>query len=256
MSVIATISQLFRYPVKSMNAERLQAARVTDKIEGDREWGVFDVASEKLLSAKTIPALLHVQARTTKGQAEILVKEHWQPVGHVIVDQFLSALLGRAVACKTATAGMIANIDQEVDDGEMAASELVTFETHPGSLFDSRSPLHLISDATLNSLDRDHLDGAGMWQRYRPNFVVTGVAAMEEDSWIDRRFAIGSDGLIVSVRKRTERCVLTSRAQPNGVMADRSLLRFLNQQRNFCVGIYLQIEQGGVVAVGDSMIAV
>jgi len=47
---------------------------------------------------------------------------------------------------------------------------------------------------------------------------------------------------------------LPSRAQRDEVALDRGLLRFLNKQREFCVGIYLQIEQGGEINVGDQLV--
>jgi uncharacterized protein len=253
MKPVAHISSLVRYPVKSLQGEPVEQADVIDKIVGDRDWGVFDVVTGKLLSAKSLPALLAVPCRTTVAGVELWIDETWLAVDSDRAKLSLSVLLGRDVEIRRATAEAVSVIDQEIDDGVVAQSQWISFETQAGSLFDSRSPLHLVSEATLASLDQDHKPGAGHWQRYRPNIVVEGIAAMAEDSWVDRQFAIGVGGLIVSVRKRTERCVLTSRAQPGGVTADRSLLRFLHQRRDFCVGIYLQIEQGGSITVGDGI---
>jgi uncharacterized protein len=255
MKPIAHISSLVRYPVKSLQGEPVRQVDVIDKIVGDRDWGVFDVVTGKLLSAKSLPALLAVQCRTTSAGVELWNDETWLGVDSEGAKRFMSALLCRDVDIRRAIPEAVSVIDQEIDDGVITASQWVSFETQAGSLFDSRSPLHLVSEATLASLDHDHHHGAGSWQRYRPNIVVQGIAALAEDSWVDRRFAIGAAGLVVSVRKRTERCVLTSRAQPGGVAGDRSLLRFLHQHRDFCVGIYLQIEQSGSMAVGDSLMA-
>ena len=58
------VTQLWRFPVKSMGGESLDSAHLGDLgIEGDRGWGVFDVASGTVLTARRSPQLLFASAR-------------------------------------------------------------------------------------------------------------------------------------------------------------------------------------------------
>ena len=224
---------------------------VAQCIVGDREMGVFDAASGKLLSAKSVPGLLTMRARWHEGQIQLFLAAQWLPAVSPAGVAALCTAVGRPVVLRRAALDDISHIDMEVDDGVHRADELATFETQPGMLFDSRSPLHLVSAATLTSLGRDHRASAADVRRYRPNLVVDGIAALAEDAWVGRSLRLGT--VLATVRCKTERCVLPSRGQPDGVDQDRALLRFLSSQRGFCVGIYLQIEQPGRFAVGDAV---
>jgi uncharacterized protein len=249
MTMAATVSALWRYPVKSLQGESMAAVDVTDHIDGDRQCGIFDRNSGRLLSAKSLPALLQWSARFQQGNAQVFVDSAWLDASDPTVTAHMGDQLGRDVEVRPAGRLQVSTIDTELDDGEeLVASS--SFETQPGWLFDSQSPLHLLSEATLTSLGQ-HSDGAALVQRYRPNLVIDGVTTGHEDSWVGQRIAIGS--VVAVVRCRTERCVVPSRQQPGGVHHDRSLLRYLKQQRQFCVGIYLHVEQRGHIAVGDSV---
>ena len=245
------IREIWRYPIKSLGGESLGDADVGQRIVGDREFGVFDAASGKLLSAKSVPALLTLGARWHDGQTQLRLAEQWVTAESPAGVAAIAAAIGRPVVLRRAAIDDISHIDMEIDDGVDRAAELATFETQPGMLFDSRSPLHLVSDATLQSLGHDHQPGAADVRRYRPNLVVDGIAALAEDAWVGRSLMLGT--VMATVRCKTERCVLPSRSQPAGVDEDRSLLRFLNSQRGFCVGVYLQIERPGRFAVGDAV---
>lgn len=245
------IREIWRYPIKSLGGEPLVHANVAQCIVGDRDLGVFDAVSGKLLSAKSVPGLLTMRARWHEGHVQLCCADQWLSAQSPAGVAALCSAVGRPVVLRRAAADDISHIDMEVDDGVHRADELATFETQPGMLFDSRSPLHLVSAATLASLGQDYQPNAADVRRYRPNLVVDGIAALAEDAWVGRSVRLGT--VLATVRCKTERCVLPSRGQPNGVDEDRALLRFLNSQRGFCVGIYLQIEQAGRFAVGDAV---
>jgi uncharacterized protein YcbX len=250
--VTGTVVELWRYPVKSMAGERLDRARLDHRITGDREWGVFDAATGKLLSAKTVGALLAARARFAEGTTTIEL-----PGGATLIagtadaDRAIGEWLGRGVTLRRAGGGEPATIDMDLDDGTGAGPHgLNSFTTQAGMLFDSRSTLHLIGAASLAALDRDHHPSAGDLRRFRPNLVVDGIPALAEDGWVGGEVRIGT--LTAHVRKRTERCVIVSRAQP-GVDQDRGLLRHLKAQRGMCFGVYLDARGAGELAVGDAV---
>jgi uncharacterized protein len=239
-----TILELWRYPVKSMGGERLERTRIAPRITGDREWGVFDTATGKLLSAKSVGTLLLARARYRDGETTIEL-----PTGATLIagapatNDSLSAWLDRRVELRRAGATEVSTIDMEVEDAPMTS-----FTTHPGYLYDSRSTLHLISVTTLAAIERDNAPSAGAIPRYRPNLLVSDA---DEDAWVDSDIRIND--VVAHVRKRTERCVIISRPQP-GLDADRTLIRALKASRDMRVGVYLDPRTAGDVAVGDAVV--
>jgi hypothetical protein len=62
------VVELWRYPVKSLQGERLAAVNVeADGLEGDRRWGVRDEATGRVLTGRREPRLL--EAAATLGEA-------------------------------------------------------------------------------------------------------------------------------------------------------------------------------------------
>jgi uncharacterized protein len=253
----ATVTGLWRYPVKSLGGEPILRARLAPgpihRIEGDREWGVFDAATGKLLSAKSVGLLLTARARWSSADGETLIDLPTTttplPASSPETSRALSAWLDRDVILRHAPTAATSTVDIELDDGTGDGPRgLDSFDTQPGMLYDSRSTLHVLSAATAAALDRDHGPGGGDLRRFRPNVVVDGLDAFGEDAWVDADVQLGT--VVAHVRKRTERCVIISRAQP-GVDADRALLRHLKATRDLRLGVYLDPRGPGEVALGD-----
>jgi len=58
------IVELWRYPVKSLQGERLDAVAVTaDGLEGDRQFAIYDLDSGLGLTGRRVPELLFASAR-------------------------------------------------------------------------------------------------------------------------------------------------------------------------------------------------
>ena len=247
--MIARVVELWRYPVKSMGGERILRTTVGDKIEGDRDFGVFDVETGKLLSAKTVPALL--DARVRRDGATTVIELPGGAIvnaGSLAANRALSEFLARRVELRGA-GDEAATIDMDLDDGTGDGPTGVTsFQAPVGSLFDSRSSLHVISVATLVELERACGSSAGDGRRYRANLIVEGPEPFGEDAWVGGDVTLGTVGALV--RKRTERCVIPSRRQP-GLEPDRALLRYLKTHHAMCVGVYLNPHTPGELAVGD-----
>lgn len=253
----ATVIGLWRYPVKSLGGEPIPRARLEPgpihRIEGDRLWGIFDAATGKLLSAKSVGTLLAARARwsATDDDALIDLPTTTTPLAASAPEtsRALSAWLDRDVVLRRAPTTAASTVDIELDDGAGDGPRgLDSFDTQPGMLYDSRSTLHVLSAATAAALDRDHAPGGGDLRRFRPNIVVDGLDAFAEDAWVDAHVQLGT--VVAHVRKRTERCVIVSRAQP-GVGADRGLLRHLKAARDLRLGVYLDPRGPGEVALGD-----
>ncbi|MGE0861148.1 MAG: MOSC N-terminal beta barrel domain-containing protein, partial [Gammaproteobacteria bacterium] len=100
MMKVGTVRELWRYPVKGMAGERLDAVRVDGAgLAGDRRWALRDSARAEIQSCKQRPDLLRCTARGR--DAESAAVEVLFPDGAVLRDDdptmaaHLSALVGR-----------------------------------------------------------------------------------------------------------------------------------------------------------------
>jgi uncharacterized protein YcbX len=222
---VGTVVELWRYPVKSLPGERLtEPVRIGPAgVPGDRLRAVEDPATGKILSAKTVPALLSAD-------------RDWD-------DERLSEHLGRPVRLIGRDPDRSFVFDMDVDEADPAAGT-VELRTQPGSFYDGRSTLHLVSRQSIGDWDV---------RRFRPNLLVDVTTGDDhpEDAWVGRRLRIG-DSLEATVRKQTGRCVITTRAQP-GVERDLDVLRSLNRTRQGNLGVYLDPQTEGAVAPGDAV---
>src|SRR5215218_1137939 len=94
------VLELWRYPVKSLGGERLDAARIgTGGIDGDRQWALFDVDTGFGLTARRVPDLLFASARVgPDGGVRVLL-----PDGTMTADDAaISEWLGRRVTLRAA----------------------------------------------------------------------------------------------------------------------------------------------------------
>src|SRR3954464_13939959 len=94
------VLELWRFPVKSMQGERLTSADIgPDGIDGDRRWALVDLATDSELTARQAPGLLFAAARLRPdGEVDVVL-----PDGTVTSDDaLLSAWLGRRVELRRA----------------------------------------------------------------------------------------------------------------------------------------------------------
>lgn len=67
------ITELWRYPVKSLLGERLATLRlVADGVEGDRMWGIQDLGDGRILTARREPQLLFASSRVAANGAPVI----------------------------------------------------------------------------------------------------------------------------------------------------------------------------------------
>jgi uncharacterized protein YcbX len=232
------VTELWRYPVKSLQGELLQTAELTDAgLEGDRRWALFDVDSGVGLTGRRQPELLFASARLRHdGGVEIAL-----PDGSVTDDDdVLSAWLGRRVVLRSADAEVTRCYENPIDFEDEASGQWALFHGAPGPFHDNIvARVSLVSTATIGGWDR---------RRFRANVLLDGGG---EDSLVGSRMALGQ--AVLDVGMHIKRCVMTTRRQPGGIDRDLDVLRKINRERHGCLAVGARTVQPGTVSVGDAL---
>jgi uncharacterized protein len=227
------VLDLWRYPVKSLQGERVDGAEVAPYgLVGDREYAIFDVATGYGLTARRRPEMLFGAARyRVDGSVEITL-----PDGSVAADDAaLSAWLGCEVQLRGREQGE-RRYENPWDTETEAAESWGPFEGAGGSFHDS-------ARVTVLSLG-----SAGDWpvRRFRPNVVVDGAG---EDALIGEQVRLGA--AVLDVTTAVPRCVMVTRPQLGGIALDRDVLRRLHREHGGTLSIGATVATPGAVRVGD-----
>ena len=235
------VAELWRYPVKSLQGERLTGGEVgPEGLAGDRQWALFDVTTGFGLTARRVPDLLFLTGRLRPdGSAEIVV-----PDGSVTSDDaVLSDWLGRPVALRAAAdAPDERRYENPHEVGEAGEYDWDAFTGARGAFHDSsRTRVSLVSTGTLGTWDR---------RRFRANVVLEGAG---EDALVGRRVRLG--GTELDVVKQVDRCVMVTRPQPGGIGRDNGVLKTIHRERAGCLAVGALVARAGTVAVADELTA-
>jgi uncharacterized protein YcbX len=256
----AHVATLWRYPVKSMQGEELNAAYVTPAgLLGDRQFAVVDPATGKVAGAKnprkwpgffTFRAAYVAPPSAREGLPPVRVT---MPDGTSATtdDEDLPKLLSAALGREVTMSGFFPAASAE--DLETTRDEVVTWELPAGTFFDA-APVHLVTTATLDRLRSLYPAGRFEPRRFRPNIIVTTPPDAEgfvENSWVGRELAIGPS-VRLRVTMATGRCVMTTLPQGD-LPHDRGILKTAVQHNDAAVGVYAEILSGGPVRHGDTV---
>ncbi len=231
------VVSLWRYPVKSMQGEALDATTVDELgITGDRQWAVVDTATGLALTGRREPALLFARAHLD-GADGVSIE---LPDGSLATSSDeLTAWLGRPVELRRAEPTAHGRFEIAADFEREDTSEWVQWDGPDGTFHDSgRTRISLISAEAM---------GAWAWRRFRANVVIDG----DEAALVGRRVAIGSAEL--DVVKRIDRCVMTTRPQPDGIDRDLDVLRTINRERDGFLGVGALVVTGGTFRIDDEL---
>lgn len=236
------VAQLWRYPVKSLQGERLDSVEVTpDGLAGDRRFALFDVTTGFGLTARRDPVLLFASARMRSDGGVDITLPDGRPARD---DAALSAWLGRAVVLRSTDDGSAPptarRYENPADFEDEASGRWEPFAGSGGAFHDSpEAAVSLVSHASI-----------GGWEprRFRSNVLFDGAA---EDALVGATVAVGGARLAVGVR--IERCVMITRPQPGGVERDLDVLRTVHRTRQGCLAVGATVARAGIVSVGDEL---
>jgi len=267
-----TVTELYTYPIKSTSGIALTECEVQPiGLAQDRRRAVVDAATNRILTGRDYPALLGLT--TTLTAQELLVQgphtaiampltpsdgasctvKLWAEEQHPgiryseTVNRWFSDVLG--VDCYVIYMGK--GCRRDLPTG-MASG----YTGNPGDAvsYADDYPLLLASEASLADLN-SRLATPVTFQRFRPNIVLRGATAYQEDGW--RRVRIGTCEF--EYAQQCPRCVMTT-IDPTTKTKDsrQEPLRTLATYRKAPgggapFGVQLVPRQLGTIAIGDTV---
>jgi uncharacterized protein len=265
--VEGTVVGLWRYPVKSMMGEELNATEVTERgVVGDRHYAVVDASTGKVAGAKNPRKwgnffdFRAAYSEPPKHGSPLPAVRLTLPDGSVVTSdrpdlpRVLSQALGREVAFAEAQGDRESSQAEEYwpDMPGLDHRDTVTdWELPPGTFFDL-AIVHLLTTATIDRLRELYPTGRFEARRFRPNIVVSTEPdehGFVEDGWIERTIAVG-DEVRLRITGGCPRCVMITLPQGD-LPRDPGILRAAAQHNQANVGVYADVIAGGTIRRGD-----
>ncbi len=264
---LGSVVSLWRYPVKSMMGEELNATEVTERgLLGDRAYALIDSSDGKVASAKNPrkwPRLFDFRAtfiEPPRAAGKVPAVRIAFPDGATATSeegdlhQLLSKALNRKVILGAAQRAAVTAEEYWPDIEGLDHRDTVTDFTLPEETFFDCAMVHLLTTATLDRLRALYPRGRFEVRRFRPNIVVhmgSDETNFAENAWVGHALAIG-DSVRLSITSPCGRCVMTTLAQGD-LPRDPGILRTAAQHNQVNVGVYAAVTRGGTIRRGDSV---
>jgi len=285
---VGAVEALWRFPVKSMLGEELDAADLGEGgVVGDRAYAIVDKETGKVASAKhpkLWPNLFGCRAEFVEppraGDELPPVRIQLGDGNSVLsdsadVDAVLSRFFGRGVElARAANNGYTIDQyhpDEENYDPEGHRDEVVEAQlgaaffnqrglpsaVPEGSFFDL-FPFSVLTTSSLQRLGELAPESRFDVRRFRMNVIVeTPAPGFVENEWVGRKLAIGDD-VRLDVALPDPRCVMPSLAQKD-LPRDPGILKALAQHNRIdvagmlypCAGVYAVAETTGTIRKAD-----
>lgn len=290
--VAGAVAAVWRFPVKSMRGELLEAAKIErEGVLGDRAYALLDVETGKVVSAKSarrFPDMLRCSAtflEPPRSNSEPPPVRIALPDGTTVssddrdADRILTGFFAHQVrlirsAPEDFTVDQyhpdIESVDPRghrdvVVEQKLGAALFAELGLPPAVRAGSFLDVFPVSVLTTSMLARlQELRPASKFdaRRFRMNVIVdTPQAGFVENDWIGRRIQIG-DTVCLELDLPDPRCVMTTLAQDE-LPADPHVLRTLAQHNRLdvgaagtfpCAGVYAVVEGAGTVRTGDPVL--
>jgi uncharacterized protein YcbX len=287
---VGTVRALWRFPVKSMLGEEVDAADLDEGgIVGDRAYAVRDRETGKVASAKhpkLWPDMLACRAAFVEPPrvgdelpaARIELADGSSVMSDADdVDDVLSSFFGRDVELSRAAENGYTidqyHPDEENYDPDGHRDEVVEAQlgaaffnerglpsaVPAGSFFDL-FPLSVLTTSTLDQLGELEPQSRFDVRRFRMNVIVDSPArGFVENDWVGRTVAIG-DEVRLGVALPDPRCCMPSLAQED-LPRDPRILKALARHNRIdvagalfpCAGVYAVAEATGTIRKGDGV---
>src|SRR5215467_3925898 len=203
---------LWRHAVKSLQGERLESARLEDDgLVGDRRWGIRDLVTGRILTARRRPELLGAVASYEGELPTITLPDGCTAVGPGQgTDDLLSRWLGSPVSL-VASAGNAGGRAEYFADATDDNSRAIEWTMPAGRYVDSAAVL-VLSTTSLRTAAK--LYPGGVWdpRRFRPNVLIDVAGeGWPEDEWAGRTLTVGA--VVLVPLQPCIRCTMVTRAR-------------------------------------------
>lgn len=206
------VSEIWRYPVKSLKGERLNETEITKLgIPGDRQIAVVRAINGRFLTSRSKPKLLGLQGSINADGVPAINGHRWDSAA--------------ALQLVRETAG-----------------EAVTLQQVPAPQAFDVLPLLVATDGAARYLNIDH-------RRLRPNILLADVPDLEERKWPGRVIAIGD--VRIYAEKLRDRCVMTT-FHPDTQQQDPSVLQRILGELDGSTALDSSVITPGKISVGDA----
>ncbi len=282
---VGQVTQLWRYPVKSMMGEQVGKATLGPLgLVGDRTWATRDEVRGGIRGAKKLHGLMKFGARYLSEPAGqgVAPAEITLPDGSVVMSDApdasarVSDALGHLVtlwplqppedldhyrrgpADSDDALGELRELfvlgsDDPLPDLSVFPPVIFEFESPPGTYVDAY-PLLLLTEQSIAGLQTLAADSVIDVRRFRPNLLVDATASADgdfpEQAWVGRRLQIG--GTVLEVVAGCPRCVMTTLAFGD-LPADRRVISTLARETGQLFGVYAEVAEPGGVQIGDAV---
>ena len=282
MTLSGMVASLFRYPVKSMQGERVQFLDIqVGGANGDRAFALLDVDSGQVASAHhpdKWAALLHCQARWEDDHVLVTLPDGDTLGIGAALERRLSTLFGRTVMFIEQAPDGAQYEFQLADVPGTAPAPFVDYtlglagvstgrvgrlpigmQAPQGSLVDV-APIHIITTSSLNALA--NAGGDADLRRFRPNVVIDNGITHEyiEHSAAGQLLDFGSATFEITMP--TMRCLMTTLPQAHLDRSRETLATLARTNRLevgpghwACLGLYATVTQMGRIQVGDEALS-
>jgi uncharacterized protein YcbX len=231
---VGEIEALFRYPVKSMGAERLDVADLGwHGLDGDRRLAfrrTDDRGGFPWLQASSLPELIlfvPLRLRPAVGDLPTHVRT---PEGEEL------AVFGQGLATEI---------------GNRHGSPVEMMHLNRG-IFDEAS-VSVIVSATVGEIGRLVAQRPDV-RRFRPNILIRSLRSVpfEEDGWVGGALLFGeaNESAAIAVTNRDERCSMVN-FDPDSARTTAEVLKAIVRVRDNKAGVYGAVIRRGRLAVGQ-----
>jgi len=277
------VTELHRYPIKSMLGEALAEVEVSaNGFVGDRAWALRN--GNTALTGKKYPALMSATASFTaqptvdRGSAATQIT---LPDGTTLStdDAEVSANLGawlktdvqlwplvsaenldffrREVQTDVTPEQMEQQMravfsrlpDEPLPDIASWPAEILEYDSPPGTYFDAY-PILLLSTAALDTLKNRATNNFDT-RRFRPNIIIDGMSGeFPENALVGKHIKIGS--VVLSIEMPCPRCIMTTHPIAD-IPKDPGIMRQLVTHNEGNLGVYARVVDPGTMRQGDTL---
>ena len=249
-----TVEAIHIAPVKSMGLLNPQSVHVGPAgIVEDRRFYLIDDRG-RLLTQRQAGELVQLHAQYQLDSGHLMLSF---PDGKVIEgsveagEPVVTQIWGRQVA------GHQAGGDWHEALSRFCGRPVTLVQSQqPGECYDE-FPISILSSASVEMLGQRPEVGLALdHRRFRPNLLLSGCQAHQEDTWLGRLVSIG-DEVVLRVVAPDPRCAITTLDPNTGrpdIDAPSAIKKYRPNPGAAYFGVYAVVEQPGMVSLGDGVV--